>query len=98
MTRKEAGKHDPSDEMNIRSPEERYGGEGHAGTDPFARPRPGRDRTGEGDSHVEMPNATVDDLVQEPASAPERARDDSGTPGGPADPKIEQSRANQDNT
>ena len=97
MVRTAAGKRESSDETNIRSPEERYGGEGHAGTDPFARPRPGRDRTGEGDSHVEVPNATVDDLVQKPASAPERATDDSGTPGGPADPKIEQSRATDDN-
>jgi hypothetical protein len=80
-------KDDPSEEMNIRSPEERYGGEGHAGSDPFARPKRGQDRSGKNDSPDEVPNATVDDLVQEPASAPERAEDDSGTPGGPADPK-----------
>jgi len=88
MTRNTGEKDDSSDDINIRSPEERYGGEGHAGSDPYARPNPGRDRTGKGDSPDEVPNATLDDLVQEPASAPERAKDDSGTPGGPADPKT----------
>ncbi len=88
MARNTGENDDPSEEMNIRSPEERYGGEGHAGSDPFARPKQGQDRTGTNDSPDEVPNATVDDLVQEPASAPERAEDDSGTPGGPADPKT----------
>jgi hypothetical protein len=88
MAQKTGAQGDPSDEMNIRSPEERYGGEGHAGSDPFARPKRGRDKTGEHDSAVEVPNVTVDDLVQQPASAPERAEDDSGTPGGPAPPQT----------
>jgi hypothetical protein len=90
MARRTDPKDDPSKEMNIRSPEERYGGEGHAGTDPFVRP-PVRDRTGAGNSPDEVPDASVDDLVQEPASAPERAKDDSWTPGGPADPRVSKS-------
>jgi hypothetical protein len=89
---------DPTpDGANIRSPEERYGGEGHAGTDPFERPKPGRDRSGGDDSPIEVPNATVDDLVPKPASAPERAEDDSGAPGGPADPKTRGDRITGEN-
>jgi hypothetical protein len=88
MTRKDEENGDPSEDMNIRSPEKRYGGEGHAGSDPFAKPKPGDDRTGRNDSPEEVPNAAPDDLVQRPASALERAEDDSGTPGGPADPKT----------
>ena len=60
----------PSDEMNIRSPEERYGGEGHAGTDPFAKPKPGSSH--DAASSVEVPNATVEELFEQPASGRER--------------------------
>lgn len=88
MVRKSSENEDPSESMNIRSPAERYGGEGHAGTDPFAQPTRGQDRTGKSNSPIEVPDASVDDLVQEPASAPERARDDSGHPAGPADPSL----------
>jgi hypothetical protein len=64
--------------MNIRSPEERYGGEGHAGTDPQPAKKPGRSRDA-ADSSVEVPNATVEELIAQPASAAERTRQDLGS-------------------
>lgn len=51
---------------NIRSVEERYGGEGHAGEDPYAGPRPDPHRDIPPDPSVEMPNATVQDLIDQP--------------------------------
>jgi hypothetical protein len=80
---------DPTPEgTNIRSPEERFGGEGHAGTDPFARDRTGKRRDTRDDSPVEVPTARLDELSRQPATAPQRARDESGTPAGPADPTL----------
>lgn len=66
-----------SEEMNIRSPEERYGGEGHAGTDPFAKQKSGSSRKSDADSSVEVPNATVEDLVDTPEPAEDRTGKDS---------------------
>jgi hypothetical protein len=54
------------DSMNIRSPEERYGGEGHAGTDPFASPTSGRKRRAKADPALEVPDASVADLTAMP--------------------------------
>jgi hypothetical protein len=62
--------------MNIRSPEERYGGEGHAGTDPHSGQKPGRSR--DADSSVEVPNATVEELIEQPKSGRERNRKGTG--------------------
>jgi len=54
--------------MNIRTPEERYGGEGHAGTDPFARPTSGRGRNIGADPALEVPDATVAEMTTMPNS------------------------------
>jgi hypothetical protein len=50
---------------NIRPPEERYGGEGHAGDDPFAGERAGH-RDISPDPAVEMPDADLHELIQQP--------------------------------
>lgn len=82
-------KQDPSvDSMNIRSPEERFGGEGHAGADPYDRSTADKHRKREADSPVEVPDASLDELSRQPATAPQRTEDDSGTPAGPADPSL----------
>lgn len=52
-------------EMNIRPPDERYGGEGHAGEDPFAE----RDHDGSAknpDPAVEIPDASAAEMTQMP--------------------------------
>ena len=77
MSEKRPKQNPSSDEMNIRSPEERFGGEGHAGTDPFAKPTTGRRQHPDADPSVEIPNATVEELVQQPESAKERAENRS---------------------
>ena len=56
---------------NIRSPEERYGGEGHAGDDPFAGERAGK-KDLPADPSIEVPDASVQDLIQQPDSRPEK--------------------------
>lgn len=96
MAREKPDKDPTPDDANIRSGDERYGGEGHAGTDPFAPPKSRHDRTGRSDSSVELPNATHEDLNPMPATAEERAEDDSGLPGGPVDPEVRKRRAEND--
>lgn len=54
--------------MNIRSTEERYGGEGHAGTDPLARPTSGRGPSIDADPALGVPDASVADLTSMPSS------------------------------
>jgi len=49
--------------MNIRSPEERYEGQGPAGTDPFARPTSGRGRNIDADPAREVSDATAAELT-----------------------------------
>lgn len=56
------------DSMNIRTTEERYGGEGHAGTDPFAGMVTDQGQRIPGDPSLEVPDATVADLTQLPNS------------------------------
>jgi hypothetical protein len=65
-------KNDP----NIRSPEERYGGEGHAGNDPFAGERAGKKDLAP-DPSVETPDATVQDLIDLPEPPPDRTETDT---------------------
>ena len=60
---------------NIRSPEERYGGEGHAGDDPFAGERAGKKDLA-ADPSLEVPNATVEELIELPDPRPDRTEDD----------------------
>ncbi len=74
MTEKTPEQNPTSEDMNIRSPEERYGGEGHAGTDPFAKQKPGSSRNADADSAVEVPNATVEELIEQPKSAADRPK------------------------
>ncbi|MCA9858317.1 MAG: hypothetical protein KC438_01275 [Thermomicrobiales bacterium] len=61
---------------NIRPKEERYGGEGHAGADPFKRPRSGDKQDTHANSPVEVPDATVEDLVQQPDDLPATSEGD----------------------
>ena len=63
-----------SEPMNIRPPEERYGGQGHAGDDPHAGP--GSDVPS--DSSVEIPNASVEEMIEIPRKDPEAAGNESG--------------------
>lgn len=55
---------------NIRPPAERYGGQGHAGDDPFAGERAGHADILP-DPSVMMPDATLEQLVELPDSVPE---------------------------
>lgn len=69
---------------NIRSPEERYGGEGHAGSDPFAGQQTPEGEQREADPSIEVPDATLDELIERPESQLEWARDEaSRSPGTP---------------
>lgn len=73
MTRKSEKRNPLSQSANIRPPAERYGGEGHAGTDPYARPKSNQRQDGSHDSPVEVPNADLEDLVEVPDLAEEKA-------------------------
>ncbi len=64
----------PPPDPNIRTPEERYGGQGHAGEDPFAGKRAGK-KNKPPDPEIEVPNATVEDLVEQPDSGAERTEE-----------------------
>jgi hypothetical protein len=88
MARETTDRDPTPDSANIRSPEERYGGEGHAGTDPFAGEPPTGAPDKQPDRSLEVPDANVEDLIERPPSAAERAQDDSGSP---AVPKPQQS-------
>ena len=57
-----------SDDMNIRPPEERYGGQGHAGENPYKEEDPGK--RDEADSPVEIPDADLEDLIEVPDGPP----------------------------
>ena len=61
-----------SEKHNIRTPEERYGGEGHAGSDPYAGDRPGRANDTPPDPSVQTPDADLDDLLELPDAAPDQ--------------------------
>ncbi len=63
-----------SEDMNIRPPEERYGGQGHAGDDPHAGP--GTDEPA--DPSVEIPNASTEELIELPRTDPEGTGNESG--------------------
>jgi hypothetical protein len=56
---------------NIRSPEERLGGEGHAGEDPFAGDRAGHPDIPP-DPSIEVPDADLQDLIQQSDERPEQ--------------------------
>ncbi len=65
---------------NIRPPEERYGGQGHAGEDPYAGPRAAPHPDIAPDPSVEVPNASVDELTQKPhADTGDNAQVSAGT-------------------
>lgn len=69
-------KNDP----NIRSPEERYGGEGHAGSDPFAGERAGK-KDLPPDPSVQVPDASTQDLIELPDPPADRIEEDSKAKG-----------------
>ena len=56
----------PKTDRNIRSIEERYGGQGHAGEDPYAGPRADPHHDIPPDPSVELPNATLHELIDKP--------------------------------
>jgi len=63
----------PDQEANVRKPdirplEERYGGQGHAGEDPHAGQRAAPHPDIPPDPSVEVPDASVEDLIQQPES------------------------------
>lgn len=66
---------------NIRSPEERLGGEGHAGNDPFAGDRAGH-KDIPPDPSVEVPDADLQDLIQQPDERPEQIEHEPTSHGG----------------
>lgn len=72
-------KNDPNATPNIRSPEERYGGEGHAGSDPFAGKTSGKGNRP--DPAVEVPDATLEELIEQPGPAPDKVADRPSQPG-----------------
>lgn len=78
MTRESENQNPLSQSANIRSPEERYGGEGHAGDDPFASPKRRNDGDGPADSPVEVPNAELEELIELPDLAEEKATRHTG--------------------
>lgn len=69
MPRNEPERNPLSESMNIRPPEERYGGQGHAGDDPYAGP--GTDEPA--DPSVEIPDASTEELIELPKTDPEAA-------------------------
>lgn len=85
MPGKQRQQNPSSDEMNIRSPEERYRGEGHAGTDPYTGKKPGRSPEAVADSSVEVSSATVEELIELPESAAERNRKEADSLARPSD-------------
>jgi hypothetical protein len=52
--------------MNIKSTEERYAGEGQAGTDPLAKPTKGRGRNRNANPALEVPDASIAGLTTTP--------------------------------
>lgn len=73
MPRNEPEENPLSESMNIRPPEERYGGQGHAGDDPHAGP--GTDEPA--DPSVEIPNASTEELIELPKTDPEATGNES---------------------
>lgn len=78
-----------SESMNIRPPEERYGGQGHAGDDPYSGP--GNDVPP--DPSVEIPNASVEELVELPQIGPEATENESGRDAGKSKQRTALERA-----
>lgn len=73
MTRETEDQNPLSESANIRSPEERYGGEGHAGSNPYTPSKPEDRADDSADSPVEVPNAELEELIELPDSAEKKA-------------------------